>query len=286
MRRVEPGDTVGGQPIRIEPAIEVGNIFKLGTRYSEKLNATYLDESGTARHIWMGSYGIGPARVAAAAVEQFADEQGISWPRSVAPFDVHLVGLGRPGSDERELAESLYEELRADRARRPLRRPRRRPGREVRRRRAARLPRAADGRAAHTRERRGRGPGPPGTGEPGRSRSRAPRRRWPICGEASRRRRARDGPARRRPGGRRARPSHVPPSLGPRPVGPAASADARRPAAAPVDDPEHDRVRPPGADPGLPLPLLHLRGRLERGRRGRVRGDRRGATTSTASAHA
>jgi prolyl-tRNA synthetase len=112
VRRVEPGDTVGGHPIRIEPAIEVGNIFKLGTRYSEKLNATYLDESGTARHIWMGSYGIGPARVAAAAVEQFADEQGISWPRSVAPFDVHLVGLGRPGSDERELAESLYEELR------------------------------------------------------------------------------------------------------------------------------------------------------------------------------
>jgi prolyl-tRNA synthetase len=112
VRRVEPGDTVGGHPIRIEPAIEVGNIFKLGTRYSEKLNATYLDESGTARHIWMGSYGIGPARVAAAAVEQFADEQGISWPRSLAPFDVHLVGLGRPGSDERELAESLYEELR------------------------------------------------------------------------------------------------------------------------------------------------------------------------------
>jgi prolyl-tRNA synthetase len=112
VRRVEPGDTVGGHPIRIEPAIEVGNIFKLGTRYSEKLNATYLDESGTARHIWMGSYGIGPARVAAAAVEQFADEQGISWPRSLAPFDMHLVGLGRPGSEERDLAESLYEELR------------------------------------------------------------------------------------------------------------------------------------------------------------------------------
>ncbi len=113
VRRVEAGDTVGGQVIRIEPAIEIGNIFKLGTRYSEPLNATYLDESGASRHIWMGSYGIGPARIAAASVEQFADEQGISWPRSLAPFDVHVVGLGRPGSDERELAEAIYRELQA-----------------------------------------------------------------------------------------------------------------------------------------------------------------------------
>jgi prolyl-tRNA synthetase len=111
LRRVEPGDTVNGHPIRIEPAIEVGNIFKLGTRYSERLGATYLDESGTARPIWMGSYGIGPARVAAAAVEQFADDAGISWPRSIAPFDVHLVGLGREGSEERALAEQLYGRL-------------------------------------------------------------------------------------------------------------------------------------------------------------------------------
>jgi prolyl-tRNA synthetase len=111
VRRVEAGDTVDGHPIRIEPAIEVGNIFKLGTRFSEPLGATYLDESGTARPIWMGSYGIGPARIAAAAVEQFADEHGISWPRSIAPFDVHLVGLGKPGSEEHALAERLYEEL-------------------------------------------------------------------------------------------------------------------------------------------------------------------------------
>jgi prolyl-tRNA synthetase len=112
VRRVEPGDTVGGHAIRIEPAIEIGNIFKLGTRYSEPLNATYLDEGGKSQHIWMGSYGIGPARIAAAAVEQHADEQGISWPRSLAPFDVHLVGLGRAGTEEHELAERLYGELR------------------------------------------------------------------------------------------------------------------------------------------------------------------------------
>jgi prolyl-tRNA synthetase len=111
IRTVEAGDTVGGHPIHIEPAIEVGNIFKLGTRYSEPLGATYLDEEGREQLIWMGSYGIGPARIAAAAIEQFADEAGISWPRAVAPWDVHLVGLGRPGSEERELAERLYAEL-------------------------------------------------------------------------------------------------------------------------------------------------------------------------------
>ena len=112
VRKVEPGDTVDGHPIRIEPAIEVGNIFKLGTRYSEVFGATYLDESGAEQPIWMGSYGIGPARICAAAIEQFADEQGISWPRSISPFDVHLVGLGREGTEERALAERLYDELR------------------------------------------------------------------------------------------------------------------------------------------------------------------------------
>ena len=113
IRAVEPGDTVGGHEIRIEPAIEVGNIFKLGTRYSEPLGATYLDERGVARPIWMGSYGIGPARIAAAAIEQYADERGISWPRALAPWQVHLVGLGKPGTPERDAAEVLYAELRA-----------------------------------------------------------------------------------------------------------------------------------------------------------------------------
>src|SRR3954449_11938629 len=113
VRTVEAGDTApDGSRIRIEPAIEVGNIFKLGTRYSEPLGATYLDEQGTERHIWMGSYGIGPARCVAAAIEQHADEQGISWPRAIAPFDVHLVTLGKEGEEAREVAERLYGELR------------------------------------------------------------------------------------------------------------------------------------------------------------------------------
>jgi prolyl-tRNA synthetase len=112
VRKVVSGDTVNGSAIRIEPAIEVGNIFKLGTRYSEPFGARYLDESGKERLIWMGCYGFGPARAAAAAVEQYADEHGISWPRTIAPFDVELVSLGRQGSEEHTLAERLYLELR------------------------------------------------------------------------------------------------------------------------------------------------------------------------------
>jgi prolyl-tRNA synthetase len=111
VRLVTAGDTVHGSVVRIEPAIEIGNIFKLGTRYSEPLGATYLDESGKSRLVWMGSYGFGPARAAAASVEQYADEQGISWPRAIAPFDVELVVLGKPASPERELADRLYREL-------------------------------------------------------------------------------------------------------------------------------------------------------------------------------
>jgi prolyl-tRNA synthetase len=111
LRRVQAGDLIDGHPIEIEPAIEVGNIFQLGTRYSLALGASYLDERGQEQPIWMGSYGIGPARIAAAAVEQYADEVGISWPATIAPFAVHLVVLGKPGSVERELADSLYETL-------------------------------------------------------------------------------------------------------------------------------------------------------------------------------
>src|SRR6185436_2802569 len=113
VRTVEAGDTVSGQAIRIETAIEIGNIFKLGTQFSEPLGATFLDESGAAKPIVMGCYGIGPARIAAAAVEQQADEAGIAWPRALAPFDVELVGLGRAGTEEQAYADRLYDELRA-----------------------------------------------------------------------------------------------------------------------------------------------------------------------------
>jgi prolyl-tRNA synthetase len=114
VRTVEAGDTApGGGTITIEPAIEVGNIFKLGTRYSEPLGATFSDEDGVERAIVMGSYGIGPARIVAAAIEQRADERGIVWPRSLAPWQVQLVSLAKVGEPEREAAEKIYESLRA-----------------------------------------------------------------------------------------------------------------------------------------------------------------------------
>jgi prolyl-tRNA synthetase len=113
VRTVEAGDTApGGGAIEIEPAIEVGNIFKLDTRYSEPLGATYSDEDGVEKPIVMGSYGIGPARIAAAAIEQGADERGIVWPRALAPWDIQLVPLAKAGEPEREAADRLYEQLR------------------------------------------------------------------------------------------------------------------------------------------------------------------------------
>ncbi|HTA12885.1 MAG TPA: aminoacyl--tRNA ligase-related protein [Solirubrobacteraceae bacterium] len=104
-------ELLDGQPIQLEKAIEIANIFKLGTRYSEPLGARFLDESGTEHAIWMACYGIGPARIVAAAVEQFADEHGISWPRALAPFQVHLVSLGKAGTPERDAADGLYATL-------------------------------------------------------------------------------------------------------------------------------------------------------------------------------
>src|SRR5262244_2196879 len=80
-----------GKRLTVERVIEVGNIFKLGTQYSEPLGAMYLDEQGQQKPIVMGSYGIGPARIAAAAVEQRHDADGIIWPWAIAPFHVHLI---------------------------------------------------------------------------------------------------------------------------------------------------------------------------------------------------
>jgi prolyl-tRNA synthetase len=110
LREVSAGETcpncaVGS--LRVEQAIEVANIFKLGTRFAEALGATYLDESGTEQTIVMGSYGIGLARIMAAAVEQSYDEKGIVWPAALAPFDVHMVVIGEPESPQREMAETI-----------------------------------------------------------------------------------------------------------------------------------------------------------------------------------
>jgi prolyl-tRNA synthetase len=109
IREVREGDRCPncGGALRLQVALEVGHIFKLGTRFPKALGATFVDEDGQERPIVMGSYGIGPGRVMAAIVEQHHDELGIQWPASVAPYDVHLVAL--PGAEE--IAERAAERL-------------------------------------------------------------------------------------------------------------------------------------------------------------------------------
>jgi prolyl-tRNA synthetase len=96
-----------GGSLRFQTAVEVGHIFKLETRYSEPLGASFLDEHGKERPILMGCYGIGPGRIMAAAVEQHHDEHGISWPRSLAPYDVEVVAIGAAGAEAVGTAESV-----------------------------------------------------------------------------------------------------------------------------------------------------------------------------------
>jgi len=93
-------------------AIEVGNIFKLGTRFSEPLELSYADEAGNAQPVVMGSYGIGPGRVMGTIVELLSDDKGIVWPKEVAPFAVHLVRLG-DSPDTVSSADALYKKLQA-----------------------------------------------------------------------------------------------------------------------------------------------------------------------------
>jgi prolyl-tRNA synthetase len=114
LRNAVAGDPspAGGSPLSIARGIEVGQIFQLGTKYSEALQATVLDAEGQPRHMQMGCYGIGVTRVVAAAIEQNHDEHGIIWPESIAPFDVMLIPLNLDKSERvREAAESLYARL-------------------------------------------------------------------------------------------------------------------------------------------------------------------------------
>ena len=112
IRTVVEGDTTDdGQAVSLEPAIEIGNIFKLGTKYTVPLGANFLDEDGKEKPVVMGCYGIGPARIIAAAAEQYADENGLSWPASLAPWEISLVSLAKADEPERVEADRLYEQL-------------------------------------------------------------------------------------------------------------------------------------------------------------------------------
>ena len=125
LREPHEGDTCpncGGR-LRFQTAIEVGHIFNFGSFYSTPLDATFLDEDGAEKPILGGSYGIGPGRVLAAAVEQSHDENGIIWPREIAPYDVHVVALTGAEEIGERVAVTLdaagYEVLLDDRDQRP-----------------------------------------------------------------------------------------------------------------------------------------------------------------------
>ena len=97
--------------VKFAKGIEIGQIFKLGTIYSEKMNGTYLDENGKAKPYIMGCYGIGVSRLIAAIIEQNNDENGIIWPKEVAPYLVHLVCLDMKKDVQKETAEKIYNKL-------------------------------------------------------------------------------------------------------------------------------------------------------------------------------
>ncbi|MED3723393.1 proline--tRNA ligase [Geobacillus stearothermophilus] len=113
LRFVQEGDPSpdGKGTIRFARGIEVGHVFKLGTKYSEAMNAVYLDENGQTKTMIMGCYGIGVSRLVAAIAEQFADENGLVWPASVAPFHIHLLTANAKSDEQRALAEEWYEKL-------------------------------------------------------------------------------------------------------------------------------------------------------------------------------
>lgn len=113
IRNIEEGDVcpVCGAVLKIEPGIEVGHIFKLGTKYSDALGCVYLDENGEEKPMVMGSYGIGIGRTMASIIEQNYDDDGIIWPISVAPYHVVIVPINMDAQEQVELAEKLYKQL-------------------------------------------------------------------------------------------------------------------------------------------------------------------------------
>ncbi len=113
LRLVQDGEPCSNcsEPLRIINCIELGHIFKLGTKYSEALGATFLDGSGKEKPIVMGSYGIGVERIVACHIEQRHDEHGIIWSKAIAPYHVHLIGLNMKNERVREVSDSLYQQL-------------------------------------------------------------------------------------------------------------------------------------------------------------------------------
>ncbi|HTL48888.1 MAG TPA: proline--tRNA ligase [Verrucomicrobiae bacterium] len=112
IRFVKDGDlSTDGTPLKLLTTMEIGHIFKLGTRYSDALQAVYLDEKGDRKPIIMGCYGIGVNRILAAAIEEHHDDKGIKWPLSIAPYQVILITLNEKEPKIKDAAEKLYRDL-------------------------------------------------------------------------------------------------------------------------------------------------------------------------------
>jgi prolyl-tRNA synthetase len=117
LRFIQEGDPSpdGVGTIVFAKGIEVGHVFKLGTRYSEAMNAVYLDENGRSKPMIMGCYGIGVSRTVAAVAEQFNDDKGLVWPANIAPYQFHLIAVNMKDASQAELSELLYKELQKNR---------------------------------------------------------------------------------------------------------------------------------------------------------------------------
>ena len=115
IRTVKEGDPSpdGKGSLRFTKGIEIGHIFKLGTRYSDAMNATVLDSNGRQTPVIMGSYGIGVSRLLSAIAEQYADDKGLVWPAAVAPFDLHIIPVQVKNDEQKELAFRLYDEFKS-----------------------------------------------------------------------------------------------------------------------------------------------------------------------------
>lgn len=113
IRLIEEGDPCPhcGAPVKMTHGIEVGQVFKLGIKYSKALGATFLDENGKEKPLIMGCYGIGVSRTMAAAIEQFHDDNGIIWPASIAPFEVVIVPINAKDEAQMQIAEKLYADM-------------------------------------------------------------------------------------------------------------------------------------------------------------------------------
>lgn len=104
----------GSGPIKFAEGIEVGQVFKLGTKYSESMNATFLNDQGRAEPMIMGCYGIGVSRTLSAVIEQHHDDKGIIWPTSITPFEIHIITANAKQYTQRELADKLYDAYKRD----------------------------------------------------------------------------------------------------------------------------------------------------------------------------